>query len=151
MRLVQVLALLPLVRPHPRHRPLCPNTAEYSGRGAGAARQCPRCEEAATSRGSQLVLTTVPRGQLGNHLHSYALLHALAALGPQQLQPAARFLVSSETAAFLRTYFRPGPLLVAGLDTLCLCKSHLGVYSRPWKWRTWRAEQGSDYVKVSGK
>ena len=92
----------------------------------------------------QSVLTTVPRGQLGNHLHTYALLSSL-----QAHLPSLTFSLSSETRAYLTTYFRAPPLLLSSIDSLCLCKSHGGVYSRPWSWSTWSSQKDQDFAEVT--
>ena len=125
-----------------KHRPHCENIAEYSVKGAAASSQCPTCDEYHPSSKNS-VLTTVPRGQLGNHLHSYALLSSL-----QAHLPSLTFSISSETQSYLTTYFSPLHLLLSSVDSLCLCKSHRGVYSKPWAWRTWNTPRGRDFVEV---
>ena len=106
-------------------------------------RQSPTCIEH-RHQNRQSILTVVPRGQLGNHLHAYALLSSL-----QQHYPSYQFSLASETWLYLSTYFNTSKLLLPSIDNLCLCRSHRGVASRPWNVEFRNSEPGSDFVKVS--
>ena len=118
----------------------CRNIREYGEKWFG--RQSPTCIEFSPNR--QSILTVVPRGQLGNHLHAYALLSSL-----QQHYPSYQFSLASETRLYLSTYFNTSKLLMPSIDNLCLCKSHRGVASRPWNVEFRNSEPGTDFVKVS--
>ena len=91
----------------------------------------------------QSLFTIIPRGQLGNHLHSYALLVSL-----QKHFKTYHFYLASETWQYLKTYFKIDSLLLPSLDDLCLCKSQNNIYSQPWNWNFIDAPVGSDFLEV---
>ena len=92
--------------------------------------------------GEKTIFTTVPRGQLGNHLHAYAILVAL-----QKQFSDGLFLMSSETIVYLRKTFKEKNLLLDSLDQICLCRTHKGIPSIPWEWKFWDSDPEEDSVK----
>ena len=119
----------------------CKNIKEYSRQGLTARSQSPTCVEPSDSQTS--IFTVVPRGQLGNHLHAYALISAL-----QHHYPHHQFLLSSETWLYLSTYFNTSHLLAPSINKLCLCKSYRGVHSVPWNIQFWNTDSSKDFVEV---
>lgn len=115
----------------------CPKTNEYL---VPIPPVCPTCLEPGQVKGP--LLTTVPRGQLGNHLHAYALLSSL-----QTHYPTGQFYLSSSTSAYLSTYFETRHLLLPSLSQVCLCREEQGVKSRPWQWRFWNTDKDKDFVR----
>ena len=126
-----------------RAPPRCPATAEYSPAGLAAAPpRSPRCRQP----DGGTVFTMVPRGQLGNHLHSYAALRALSLR-----YPGREFLLATETWHHITQHFLPDKLLLPGLHQLCLCRSHRGLPARPWHWRHHDSPPGADmFEDISG-
>jgi len=118
--------------------PTCPPVNEYLI--TTGPHKTPLCQEG--NKEAVSAFTTVPRGQLGNHLHAYALL-----VGLQARYPDRHFFTSSETGQYLRRYFRMAQLLIQSIDRLCLCRTHLGVASRPWEWRFWNSGPDLDFVE----
>ena len=117
----------------------CRNIREYAE--VLTRRQSPTCIDYGQHK--QSVLTVVPRGQLGNHLQAYALLSSL-----QQHYPSYQFYLSLETWQYLSTYFNTSKLLLQSIGKLCLCNSHRGVVSEPWRVEFRISESWADFVKV---
>ena len=75
----------------------------------------------------------VPRGRLGNHLSTYALLAAIALHHPTILPH-----LSTSTTQHLSLHFLPQHLLLPPVSRLCLCRNVSGVPAVPWGWEEWR-------------
>ena len=94
---------------------------------------------------TQAIYTSVPRGQLGNHLQAYS---ALVSLKEFYNSKKDLFFLCTETWEYLTTYFKPSKLLLPSLNKMCICKSHKGIYSKPWKWSYWTAPKDKDFIQV---
>lgn len=94
---------------------------------------------------TQAIYTSVPRGQLGNHLQAYS---ALVSLKEFYNSKKDLFFLCTETWEYLTTYFEPSKLLLPSLNQMCICKTHKGIYSKPWKWSYWTAPKDKDFIQV---
>jgi len=92
--------------------------------------QSPTCTEG----GSATVATSVPRGQLGNHLHTYALLSALSLTSKNN---KITFLLASSTWRRITKTFKSDHLLLGSIDQLCLCRNQSGLAAKVWRWSRW--------------